>query len=279
MPAAGGAASTPALSAAPTGGAASPLTTAAGSATPVAAASATPPGAVAAASATPPGAAAAGVTSAELEAAGPGEGEPREAKPREQERQAADKRLEEAQARTQAPLDPKARSTALQETALPSVAGRPVRGYAQQGILEMGGSLSFVNATKFMSLGFAPTAGWFFIDNVSLTLIPQINYVKAGGEVARLRAVVLVEPGFHMQMSGPLFAFFGAGVGVAYERQVGAGMALSPRAGLKVLVGGSGVLTTVFEYVYSANQKSEEPTTDDPNSATYGVRAGYSVAW
>jgi hypothetical protein len=159
------------------------------------------------------------------------------------------------------------------------VAGRPVRGYAQQGIREMGGSFSFANATKFMSLGFAPTVGWFFIDNVSLTLIPQITYVKAGGEVARLRTVVLVEPGFHMQMSGPLFAFFGAGVGVAYERRVGAGMALSPRAGLKVLVGGSGVLTTVFEYVYSANQKSEEPTSDDPNSATYGVRAGYSVAW
>ncbi len=232
-----------------------------------------------------PAAGPAGAASAEPGAAlapteGPGAGAAAGAgEPREEERQAADKRLEEAQARAAEPLDPKARADALRQTALPSVAGRPVRGYAQRGIVELGGGVSFVNATNFMSFGFAPTAGWFFIDNVSLTLIPQLNYVKAGGEGPKLSAVVLIEPGFHMQMSGPLFAFFGAGVGVAYERDVGVGMALSPRAGLKVLVGGSGVLTTVFEYVYSANQKPEEPTADDPNSATYGLRAGYSVAW
>lgn len=199
--------------------------------------------------------------------------------PKEEERQAADKRLEEAQARQQVPLDPKARAAVLNETALPSVGGRPVRGYAQKGILELGGSFSLVNATDFLSIGVAPTAGWFFIDNVSLSLIPQVSYVKAGDEPVKIRTVVLLEPGFHMQMAGPIFAFFGAGVGVAYEKQVGTGMALSPRAGLKVLAGGSGVLTAAFEYVYSANQKSEKPTADDPNSATYGVRAGYSVAW
>jgi hypothetical protein len=204
---------------------------------------------------------------------------PGEVEAGEEERRAAEKRIEEAQARREAPLGPKERSDALHETALPSVAGRPVRGYAQQGIVELGGSFSFVKATNFVELGFAPTAGWFFIDNVALTLIPQVNYVNAGGSPAKIRTVVLVEPGFHMQMSGPLFAFFGAGVGVAYEKEVGAGLALSPRAGLKVLVGGSGVLTTVFEYVYSANQKSDAPTVDDPNSASYGVRAGYGVAW
>jgi hypothetical protein len=197
----------------------------------------------------------------------------------EEERRAADKRLEEARARQQAPLDPKARAAALGETALPSVAGRPVRGYAQRGIVELGGSVSFVKATGFTQFGVAPAAGWFFIDNVALSLIPQVTYVKAAGEASRVRAVVLLEPGFHMQIAGPAFAFFGAGAGVAYEKESGVQLAISPRAGLKVLIGGSGVLTSAFEYVYSANRRSGAPTADDPKRATYGVRAGYSVAW
>jgi hypothetical protein len=147
-------------------------------------------------------------------------------------------------------------------------------------VLELGGSGSLSHDTNFTQIGLSPSFGWFFINYVALSFLPELDYAKTGTAAATARYRVLVEPSFHSQLEGQLFAVFGAGVGLAYEKTLGAGLALAPRAGLKIVVGGSGVLTMVFEYVYASNaEKASADGSDAQHSATYGVRGGYSIAW
>lgn len=164
----------------------------------------------------------------------------------------------------------------VQATALPSVAGRRVRGYAKQGVWELGGAVSLVTGSRQKQAGIAPTLGYFVIDYVEISLIPQVDYAKLSGTAGRTRLVGLIEPSWHVQLSGPLFFFFGAGIGVAHEKATGTGLALAPRIGVNALIGGNGVATAGFEYIYSASPKA---TVEERDSATLGLRAGYTIAW
>lgn len=165
-------------------------------------------------------------------------------------------------------------------TALPSVAGRPVRRYAEQGILELGGSLNVVKSAAFTQAGAAPSFGWFVIDYLQLSLIPSFDYVKTAVAPATGRYSVIFEPSFHVQIAGPVFGFFGAGAGAAYETASGVGLAIVPRSGVNVLIGGSGVLTAAFSFVYTATKRSAiEDGSTDSHTSTLGLQMGYSVAW
>ena len=166
------------------------------------------------------------------------------------------------------------------KTALPSVAGRPVRRYAEQGILELGGNVTLVKASAFTQVGAAPSFGWFFIDYVQLSLLPTVDYVKAANADAKARYSVLLEPSFHIQIVDVVFGFFGAGTGVAYESSTGVGLAVAPRTGLNLLIGGSGVLTAAFSFVYTATKRTAiEDGSTSPHTSTLGAQLGYSVAW
>lgn len=164
----------------------------------------------------------------------------------------------------------------VQATALPSVAGRRVRGYAKAGVWELGGGVSLVTGPRQKQAGVAPTVGYFVLDYVEVSLIPQIDYAKVAGLAGRTRIVGLIEPSWHVQLAGPLFYFFGAGIGFAHEKATGTGLALAPRIGVNVLVGGNGVVTAGFEYIYAAAPKA---SADQRDSATLGLRAGYTIAW
>ena len=167
-----------------------------------------------------------------------------------------------------------------EKTALPSVAGRPVRRYAEQDILELGGNLSIVKANSFTQIGAAPSFGWFFIDYVQLSLIPSIDYVKTANTDAKARYSAIVEPSFHIQIVDVCFGFFGAGAGVAYEKASGVGLAVAPRTGINLLIGGSGVLTAAFSFVYTATKRTAiEDGSTTPHTSTLGFQLGYSVAW
>ncbi len=166
------------------------------------------------------------------------------------------------------------------ETALPSVAGRPVRRYAERNVLELGGSLTLVRSTSFTQFGAMPTFGWFFIDYVELSLLPSIEYVRTATSAAQARFSFLVEPSFHIFVTGPLFVFFGAGAGAVFEKDTGLGLAVAPRAGFNVLIGGSGVLSLGFAYVYTATRRTAiADGAETPHTTTLGIQAGYSVAW
>ena len=164
----------------------------------------------------------------------------------------------------------------VQATALPSVGGRRVRGYAKAGVWEMGGALSFITGKSLQQVGLAPTAGYFVIDYVEISLLPQFDYAQTAGSSGKTRLVLLVEPSWHMQLKGALFLFFGSGFGTAYEKASGTGLALAPRTGINVLIGGNGVVNVGFEYVYAASPKAAPK---DRDNATPGLRAGYTVAW
>jgi hypothetical protein len=166
------------------------------------------------------------------------------------------------------------------KTALPSVAGRPVRRYAEQGILELGGNLSVVKANAFTQVGASPFFGWFFIDYVQLSFIPSIEYVKTFDASAKSRYSAILEPSFHVQIVDVVFGFFGAGAGIAYEKQTGVGLAVAPRTGINLLIGGSGVLTAALSFVYTATKRTAiEDGSTDPHTSTIGFQIGYSVAW
>jgi hypothetical protein len=164
----------------------------------------------------------------------------------------------------------------VQATALPSVAGRQVRGYAKKGVWELGGSVSGVKSRSLSQVSFAPSFGYFFIDYVELSVLPHFEYAKTVTDSGKARVILLGEPSWHMQLHGALFVFFGAGIGGAYEKVTGLGLALAPRTGINLLIGGNGVLSVGFLYVYSANPKAEP---EERHAASLELQAGYTIAW
>jgi hypothetical protein len=166
------------------------------------------------------------------------------------------------------------------ETQLPSVGGRPVRRYAQRNVLEIGGAVQFTKANAFTQLGVTPTFGWFFMDYVELSILPSIDYVKTFNAPAKSRYSATLEPSFHISMAGPVFWFFGAGVGFAYEKESGAGLAIAPRTGLNILIGGNGILNVAFSYVFTATKRTAiEDGSDEPHTSTFGAQLGGTIAW
>jgi hypothetical protein len=166
------------------------------------------------------------------------------------------------------------------ESELPSVAGRPVRRYAQRNVLELGGAVSFIRANAFTQVGVTPTFGWFVMDYVQLSILPSVDYVKTFNSPAKGRYSGSIEPSFHISIAGPVFWFFGAGVGFAYEKDTGAGLAIAPRSGLNILIGGNGILKIAFAYVFTATKRTAiEDGSTEPHTSTFGLQMGCSVAW
>lgn len=166
------------------------------------------------------------------------------------------------------------------ETALPSVGGKKARRYAERNVRELGGAISMTKANAFTQIGVAPTFGWFFVDYVELSILPSIEYVKTFNTPSKARYSVVLEPSFHAHVGGPVFAFFGAGGGVAYEQASGGGLAIAPRIGLNFLIGGSGVLKLAATYVYTATKRTAiEDGSEDKHTSTLGIQVGCTVAW
>ena len=166
------------------------------------------------------------------------------------------------------------------ETKLPSVAGRPERRYAQHNVLELGGAIAVVKANAFTQIGMQPTFGWFVVDYVQVSMVLAFDYVKTFNADAKTRTSALLEPSFHVHVGGPVFAFFGAGGGFAYEKESGAGLAIAPRIGLNFLIGGSGVIKVAAQYVYTATKRTAiEDGSEDKHTSTLGLQVGCTIAW
>ncbi|MBI2389811.1 MAG: hypothetical protein HYV09_09485 [Deltaproteobacteria bacterium] len=185
-----------------------------------------------------------------------------------------------ARAEEKAPSESPARKEEGGATELPSVAGRPIRRFAQRNVLELGGSVSYVKSNAFTQIGATPTFGWFVIEYMQVSILPSVEYVKTFSAPGEARYSLLLEPSFHFLLAGPVFLFFGAGTGAVYEKETGMGLAVAPRTGLEVLVGGSGVLKLATTFVYTATRRTAiEDGTNEPHTSTFGLQAGYAVAW
>lgn len=170
--------------------------------------------------------------------------------------------------------------------------------YARGGVLEFGGSLSFMNGNRFTDLSVSPQVGFFLTNNFELSVLATVSYnrnpvaltaEKGGGNVMNhsTSVVALVEPSIHLPIADHLFVFGGLGVGVAYHKhaQEEVGFALAPRVGFDIMVGRSGVLTPAFNLNWSTNNASPKElqvanTTDARLVAVrtlLGASIGYKV--
>lgn len=151
--------------------------------------------------------------------------------------------------------------------------------FARAGVVELGGSVSFTSAEQLTALSFAPTAGYFFADNLQISGILNWNYSKVDDGDARNVISLIAEPSFHYPLSNEQFVFVGLGAGALFQEDVDTGLAVSPRLGFKHLVGRSGMMTVDVRSIYSLNDSAvstSEGTVLTVKSA-YGIGLGYTV--
>jgi hypothetical protein len=157
--------------------------------------------------------------------------------------------------------------------------GSPI-GYARQGVLELGGSAGFSASDDLTRFVITPSIGWFVWNNIQISALFGLEYVKASGESATY-TTILAEPSYHYPFSRTLFAFVGIGAGLSYASSPGAGVAISPRVGANILVGRSGVLTPAIAWDWTSHdtQVTDEGMTLVPASEALTAEIGYTGMW
>ena len=149
--------------------------------------------------------------------------------------------------------------------------------YGRAGVVELGGSASVISATGLFAATLSPTVGWFFQDNLQLSGIMGFNYTNVRGNPS-LFMTLLAEPSYHLPISQGAFGFLGIGFGASAMAGVGTGFAMSPRLGMNILVGRSGILTpAVFTHYSTISAVGGPGGTVLTVSATYGLQIGYTV--
>lgn len=148
--------------------------------------------------------------------------------------------------------------------------------YASQSVVELGGVLALRHQSETTVLRVSPSIGYFFVDNVELTLFPEFIITRIdgdgdGGEGAQTDWSIgaVLEPSYHLPFSDRLFAFVGIGVGLNYAEDPGVDLLFRPRLGLDVLVGRSGIFKPAAFMDVGLN---------DGLSAG-GFEAGFTVMW
>ncbi|MDX2053872.1 MAG: hypothetical protein SFV15_15835 [Polyangiaceae bacterium] len=203
---------------------------------------------------------------------------------------------------------PQSDNDAQPQVAAPAVAAQGIteqagvggtQAYGRAGVLELGGFANLTNATDYLSIGFNPTIGWFFMDNVEISAILGVNYSKqttvrtpatattaaVTEDTSGTNISLLAEPSLHIPLSKTLFGFLGVGFGISSQSvdpgpDAGTGFAMAPRLGMNVLVGRSGVFTPAIQGTFQTTDAVRTPQgTILAVSSSVGVNAGYTVMW
>jgi len=162
------------------------------------------------------------------------------------------------------------------------------QAYARAGVLELGGFANLTSAKDYLSIGFNPTIGYFFMDNVEISAIVGVSYAKqtvAGASVKQTVVMALAEPSLHIPFTQSLYGFLGVGLGVASQSSspgpdAGAGFAIAPRLGLNIMVGRSGILTPALQGLYQTTEAVSTPQgAVVAVKSSFGLQAGYTVMW
>jgi len=190
-----------------------------------------------------------------------------------------------------APMAPAPTVAATGVTEQAGVGG--TQAYARAGVLELGGFANLTSATDYLSIGFNPSIGYFFMDNFEISAIIGLSYtnqtinpVGAGStEVSTTVLSLLAEPSFHVPFSQTLYGFLGVGFGLASQgvnpgTSSGAGFAIAPRLGLNIIVGRSGIFTPALQGVYQTTEAISTPQgAVVALKSSFGLQAGYTVMW
>lgn len=154
--------------------------------------------------------------------------------------------------------------------------GSPL-AYASRSVVEVGGVLALRHQSQTTMFRVAPSIGYFFVDNLELTLFPELVITHIGGddgvpgEGAQTDWSVgaVLEPSYHVPLNDRLLAFAGLGVGLNFAEDPGVDFLFRPRLGLDILVGRSGIFKPAAFMDVGAN---------DGLSAG-GLEAGFTVMW
>lgn len=150
--------------------------------------------------------------------------------------------------------------------------------FAEAGVLELGGSGSFVANDGGVLVGLSPSIGWFVMNNFELSLITSLTWVDPKGDVDGLLTFgVFAEPSLHLPLTNRFLVFGGVGIGAAFtEDEVG--FALRPRVGFDILIGRSGIFRPAFDLTWSSSEVvNQAGTTFIGVQTSYGVSFGYHV--
>jgi hypothetical protein len=146
--------------------------------------------------------------------------------------------------------------------------GSPI-GYARESVIELGGTLALTHRSETTDFRLSPSIGYFIVDNLELTLFPELQLTDVSGETD-VRIAGTLEPSYHVPLTEEtLFAFVGIGVGVSYAEDPGVDVFFRPKVGMDVLIGRSGILKPAIFLDIGAND----------GLTAGGLEAGFTVMW
>ncbi len=149
--------------------------------------------------------------------------------------------------------------------ALDAGMGSPI-AYARASVVELGGTLALTHESETTIFRIAPSVGYFVVDNIELTLFPELRIVNVDGQTD-VTVGAMLEPSYHVPFSDRLYGFLGVGFGLRYAEDPGVDFALRPRLGMDIMVGRSGILKPAAFLDIGAN--------DGLNAG--GFEAGFTV--
>jgi hypothetical protein len=156
--------------------------------------------------------------------------------------------------------------------------------YAESGVVEVGGSISYSSTKSRVSSGFTPSVGYFFNDNLQISALTNFTYThlkdaEATGDTTTRSGSIVLEPSVHMPLSRTQFVFGGLGLGMYFAKGQDTGTATAPRVGYKTLVGRSGLLTAALQGVYALNKEENDNVEGTVITVENGanIDIGYSV--
>ncbi len=158
--------------------------------------------------------------------------------------------------------------------------------YASLGVVEVGGSGAFAFTSKSTHVSARTFVGWFFANHLQVSGIAELAWSQvrvpgpADGMVNRSSTLfgIYAEPSLHVPVSSGSFALLGLGFGPTYDSEQ-YGLAVRPRVGFDLQLGGTAIFRPAFEITYSTvDVVSRSNQSVEGANLMYGISIGVS-AW
>ena len=156
----------------------------------------------------------------------------------------------------------------------------PPPRYGDAGRTELGAAFGATIAADVRDLSASIAIGRFVAPRFELSALASIANVQAGAQSATLWSSV-VEPAYHLALAPSIDGLLGMGVGVAYTRRLGTGLAVAPRIGVRFPVGRFGVLTPALSFTY-VTHRALDPVAElatDAVTRALRIQLGYAITW
>lgn len=150
----------------------------------------------------------------------------------------------------------------------------------QAGRVELGAAVSAMISSQVRDASATLSFGRFVAERFELLALASVTSLDAGTQAATMWSS-LIEPAYHLPLAPATLGVLGMGVGAAYTRALGVGLAVAPRIGVRFRVGRRSVITPALSYVY-VTHRALDPADDLAVIAVTGalrLQLGYAVTW